>query len=225
MVEDPSVPGWCVVVPVKRLARAKTRLLADLPQHLAGGRTREELALAFALDTVCAAMTCPRVVVVVAVTDDARAAVALAGVGAIVVPDVPDAGLNPALRHGAAVAMAGRAGHGVASLSSDLPALRPGELVAALAEAERHERAVVADTEGVGTTLLTARSLAGFAPAYGPGSFRRHASAGAVPLTLALPSLRRDVDSLAHLRAVLRLGAGPRTITIAGGLFEPPSER
>ncbi|NKY79677.1 2-phospho-L-lactate guanylyltransferase, partial [Nocardiopsis dassonvillei] len=48
-------PGarWSLVVPVKRLGRAKTRLAP-----VAGGR-REDLALAIACDTVAAARACP----------------------------------------------------------------------------------------------------------------------------------------------------------------------
>ncbi|KWX09855.1 hypothetical protein TR74_07100, partial [Carbonactinospora thermoautotrophica] len=52
-------PSWCLVVPVKLLAHAKTRLAG-----LAGAR-RAELALAFAADTITAALRCPRVVEVI----------------------------------------------------------------------------------------------------------------------------------------------------------------
>ncbi|MGH3344681.1 MAG: 2-phospho-L-lactate guanylyltransferase, partial [Carbonactinosporaceae bacterium] len=81
-------------MPVKRLDDAKTRL-AGLPS-----KRRAELALAFAADTVAAAAGCPLIRRVIVVTDDALAGAVLAGRGAHVVPDRPDAGLNAALRHG-----------------------------------------------------------------------------------------------------------------------------
>jgi 2-phospho-L-lactate guanylyltransferase len=211
--------GWCLVVPVKRLAEAKSRLLADLPRGCAATTLREELALAFAADTVAAALACPSVAAVVVVTGDPRAATVLAGIGARVVADAPEAGLNPALLHGGACAVAGRPGYGVAALSADLPALRPHELGDALTEAARVDVALVADAEGRGTTVLTARTVDLFAPSFGPGSRARHERSGAVPLKLELPSVRRDVDTLAHLREALLLGTGPMTTGLARTLL------
>ena len=49
-VPSPPVDRWCLVVPVKRLASAKTRLAA------AARRAPSDLALAFALDTATAAL-------------------------------------------------------------------------------------------------------------------------------------------------------------------------
>ncbi|MDQ3664624.1 MAG: 2-phospho-L-lactate guanylyltransferase, partial [Actinomycetota bacterium] len=63
---SPNRP-WCVLVPVKRLDLAKTRLGA------VAGRRRADLALAVAADTASAALACPVVRRVVAVTDDVRA--------------------------------------------------------------------------------------------------------------------------------------------------------
>jgi 2-phospho-L-lactate guanylyltransferase len=118
---------WGVVVPVKRLAVAKSRLAAF------GDDGRRRLALAFAQDVVRAALACPGVGPVLVVTDDDAAAQALGRLGALVQGDRPDAGLNPALEHGAALLRAGDGRLGVAALSSDLPALRPDDLAAALA--------------------------------------------------------------------------------------------
>ena len=89
--------AWSVLIPVKVLAEAKSRLAS-----LAGPR-RAELALALASDTVTAVLASDAVARVIVITDDQDAAVALAALGALVVPDEPRAGLNPALRHGAAV--------------------------------------------------------------------------------------------------------------------------
>src|SRR5256884_9649608 len=99
---------WSLVVPVKVLAHAKTRLAA------LAGPDRPALALAMAADTVAAALESPQVGTVVVVTDDPRAAEVLAGLGAVIVPDEPGRGLHQALRHGAAPAgsRSPRAGRG-----------------------------------------------------------------------------------------------------------------
>ena len=95
---------WSLVVPLKPLARG---------QEQAGrrrARVRPALALAFALDTVAAALACAAVRDVTVVTDDPAAGAELAALGARSwCPTRPAAGLNAALRHGArAVRRAGR---------------------------------------------------------------------------------------------------------------------
>ena len=142
--------GWSVLMPVKVLAEAKSRLAG-----LAGPR-RAELALALASDTVTAVLGSDTVARVVVITDDQVAAVALAALGALVVPDEPRAGLNAALRHGAGYAAARWPGEGTAALSADLPALRPEQIGLALRAAAGWPTAFVADAAGDGTTLYTA---------------------------------------------------------------------
>ena len=204
-MEPLAVSCWSVVLPVKPLHLAKTRLA--LPPAV-----RVELVLAMALDTTTAALACPRVARVLVVTDDARARTDLVAAGADVVADEPDAGLNPALGHGAEVAARARPDCGVATLSADLPALRPAELATALDAASTHARAMLADRSGDGTTLLTATPGVPLAPAYGPHSRERHVAGGHVALDLpGVDSVRQDVDTLADLDTVARLGAGPRT--------------
>jgi 2-phospho-L-lactate guanylyltransferase len=204
---------WCLVVPVKRLAAAKTRLGGAASGH------RAELALAFALDTVAGALSCRPVRAVVAVTDDAAARAALTALGALVVPDGPDAGLNAAIRHGAALATRRHPDCGVGALSADLPALRPGELDAVLREAGRHRSGFVRDASTTGTTLLVARHGTDLTPRFGPSSARAHEEGGATDLTQGeTDSLRRDVDTEDDLLAAVRLGVGPRTAQVLRGL-------
>lgn len=205
-------PAWSVVVPVKRLALAKTRLA-----ELAGPR-RPELALAMAADTVTAALECPSVAVVVTVTDDPQAADTLRRLGAGCVADVPDQGLNAALTYAARIAQADRPDSAIAALSADLPAMRADELERALLAAAAHPRALVADASGDGTTLLTAQAGTALAPAYGEGSAARHRATGAVALRLHAPGLRRDVDRPADLWAAAALGVGPHTAAVLAGL-------
>ena len=203
----PDGTAWCVVVPVKRLARAKTRLQAY------GSGLRRELALAFAADVVAAAVRCPPVLQVLVVTDDEQAAAVLAGLGAVVTPDRPDAGLNPALEHGAALLRERSPGCGVATVSADLPCLRPDDLAAALRAVPAGSRAFVADADGRGTTLLAAAPGAALLPAYGDGSRLRHLASGAVELP-GTPALRRDVDTPEDLQEARALGVGPRTSAV-----------
>lgn len=205
---DPAVPGWCLVVPVKRLAVAKTRLALE------AGRHRHDLALAFAVDTISAALGCDDVPAVVVVTDEPAAARLLGALGALVVADAPDAGLNPALRHGADVALSTWPDLGIGALAADLPALRPAELGVALTLAPSDGAAFVRDAQGSGTTALVARRRPDFAPAFGTGSAAAHLRAGLVELTGDLPSLRRDVDTPADLRAALAMGVGPHTAEV-----------
>lgn len=204
----PTPQRWCLVVPVKRLELAKTRLTGDVDARVA-------LALAFAADTVSAALVVPEVAAVVVVTDDAVAATALRRLGADVIDDVPDAGLNPALRHGAAHAARLHPGHGIGALSADLPALRPAELGRALQRALAHGIAVVPDVAGTGTTAYFVGPGTEFAPAFGADSLRAHAAAGAAVLADDdLESVRRDVDTRADLEQAIELGLGPHTTAV-----------
>ncbi len=204
---------WTPVIPVKRLEGAKTRL-ADF-----AGKQRSALALAMTCDTVQAAIQCPSSRAVVVITDDTRAARAVRAVGADVVPDTPSAGLNPALEHGAAQATLRHPDAGVCALSSDLPALRPAELDHALRAAGRYPRAFLADAPGSGTVLYTAVPDTPFTPAFEGASRLRHRETGARELVLdGVASVRRDVDTVADLRAAVELGVGPHTTKVLADL-------
>lgn len=204
-----DVPSWTVVVPVKRLNLAKSRLRGALD-----GTRHEALALALAQDTVGAALACAPVSEVLVVTGDRTAAAALRSLGARVIADPPGAGLNPALALGASLVT----GRWVAALTADLPALRPVELAAALrsaAEIPPGVRRFVADAPGTGTALLTAPPGTPLEPRFGAGSAAAHAASGALALTGDWPTLRRDVDTPADLVAAAALGLGRHT----GALF------
>ena len=204
---------WCLVLPVKRLALAKTRLGPPYAE------LRRSLALAFALDTTVAALACPLVASVQVVTDDPEAAAELAAVGAVVTGDRPDSGLNPALAHGAALAAQTHPGAAVGTVAADLPALRPDELAALLTRAALHPRCFVRDAHGTGTTLLLALTPDDLRPMFGAGSADRHARSGAVEIPAAgLPSVRCDVDTAADLDAALALGVGGWTSRVLDGL-------
>jgi 2-phospho-L-lactate guanylyltransferase len=204
-VSDDDV-RWCLVVPVKRLEVAKSRLGDPYGHH------REALALAFALDATTAALASDAVRAVLVVTDEPEAAALLARAGAEVVDDEPDDGLNPALVHGVRRAALEYPGCGLGALSADLPALRSDELTRVLDRAAAHDASFLRDAEGSGTTAVLARTAALFRPAFGPGSAARHAADGLVELAGDdVGSVRQDVDTTADLGAARLLGLGPRT--------------
>lgn len=167
--------SWTVLLPVKVLARAKSRLAV-----LAGDR-RGELALALASDTVAAVLACPEVARVVVVTSDPEAGPLLAALGAIVVPDEPadrSAGLgnaslgnasldNPGLGNTGALRGTGAAGVlgdlGVQDLLN--AALRHGAAVAARRWPGTGLAALTADLPAVSPAeLAAALRAAGAAP-------------------------------------------------------------
>lgn len=208
---------WTLVIPLKPLARAKSRLSDTAHDGLRPG-----LALAFAQDTVAAALACPAVKDVAVVTGDTLAGRELGSLGAHIVPDEPQGGLNAALAHAAAVVRAAHPESAVAALNADLPALRPLELARVLDAAAEFPRAFLADAAAIGTTVLAAGSGVELRPVFGLDSRTRHRASGAVELTLTeVDSVRQDVDTGADLRAALALGVGPRTAAAAARLPIP----
>ncbi|MEU6771990.1 2-phospho-L-lactate guanylyltransferase [Streptomyces sp. NPDC046759] len=208
---------WTLVIPLKPLSRAKSRLSGT-----AADGVRPGLALAFAQDTVSAALACPAVSDVAVVTDDGLAARELAALGARIVPDAPAKGLNAALAHGTDVVRDMRPHTPVAALNADLPALRPAELAVVLGAAGEFSRAFLADAAELGTTLLAAGPGTELRPEFGVDSRCRHRSSGAAELLLTdVDSVRQDVDTGDDLRAALALGVGPYTAAVSAGLLIP----
>lgn len=228
-------PDWHLVVPVKGGSAAKSRL------HPPAGVPRAALALALASDclTACAeGMPRGRLLVV---TSDPTVRTLADGLGARVVGD-PGQGLDAAVRAGRDAAVragrdAVRAGAdlaegqsertavapSIAVLLGDLPALRPGDLRAALGAAAAYPLALVPDAAGTGTVLLTALAGRQLEPAFGAGSAARHVEAGHQRLDLDLPRLRTDVDDDRDLAAVLALGVGPATAALLGAAATLPT--
>lgn len=195
---------FTVIVPVKSTRHGKSRL--RLP-----ARAQVGIARAIALDTIFAVTQVAPALVVVEDADDALYFRRQPGLW---VHRTAAIGLNESVLDGVAV-LTGAPGlllrgptPGAAVLPGDLPGLDPADLDAALCRAADHPGAVVADHQGTGTTLLTALQARLVRPQYGPGSFARHAAAGAVPLPCPEGcSLRMDIDEPADLGGDL----GPRT--------------
>ncbi len=197
-----------LVVPVKTLDRAKTRLLGAADCGTGDPGAHAALALALALDTITAAVKAVRHVL--AVTSDPAVVAELRALGVESAPG-PE-GLNPALRHGAHLLRARDPLSVVGALQADLPALRADELAAAVESAVG--RAFCPDRQGTGTTLLLSAPGGDLDPRFGVGSADAHAASGAVALLGPWPSLRTDVDTAEDLRLASALGLGSRTAAL-----------
>jgi 2-phospho-L-lactate guanylyltransferase len=200
--------SWVAVVPVKGAPGAKSRL-GDHPERL-------QLAEAFALDTVTVLLAASVVSRVVVVTADEQIGERLHGLGAEVVREVASPPgtdrLNPAIEQATDAVRRSFPQADLAVFTGDLPCLTVSEVESALALAEAHERSMVADRDGTGTTVLLALAGVPFTPRFGPGSRSAHEAAGHVPLDLPLTSsVRRDVDTADDLSEALRVGVGPHT--------------
>ena len=207
---------WAVLVPLKPPMTAKSRLA------LTSTADRGELVLAMATDVVAVAMGCPSVALVVVVADSAEGLEALQRLGATIVVDPAGHGLNASLRWAAGVVAARDPAYGIASLVADVASVTVDQLTRALDAAATVPMAFVPDAEGRGTTLVAARQWGSFQPEYGQQSRRRHAAAGFAELDLAdIAGLRLDVDTLADLAELQRLGPGPRTSSVLARLPGP----
>ncbi|HEX4722971.1 MAG TPA: 2-phospho-L-lactate guanylyltransferase [Pseudonocardiaceae bacterium] len=202
-----------LVITVKTLDRAKSRLLGAADRGVGDRAAHEALALALVRDTAAAAAATQNVRRVLVVTSDPTVAGALAADGVATTPDLPDLGLNAAFGYGAELLLAADPLATVAALQSDLPALRTEELAKALAEADGR-RAFCADRQGTGTTLLVAAPGGPLDPRFGPGSAAAHAESGALRIGVGLPTLRCDVDTADDLAVAGGLGLGSHTAAL-----------
>jgi 2-phospho-L-lactate/phosphoenolpyruvate guanylyltransferase len=204
---DDGVGDVALIIAVKRLAAAKTRLAPVF-----SAPTRERVVLAMLVDTLTAASGVEALGSITVVTPDDAAAAAAAELGAGVLADPTPEGNSDPLNN--AIAAAERAVAGafanIVVLQGDLPALQTQELTEAIAAARQHRRSFVADRLATGTAALCAFG-AGLDPRFGPDSCAQHRRSGAIELTGAWPGLRCDVDTPADLVAARRLGVGAAT--------------
>ena len=202
-----GAPGVGLIIAVKRLAAAKSRLAA-----LFEPEARERVVLAMLVDTITAARDVAAVRSVTVVTPDPLASRAARDLGAAVVadptgPDHPDP-LNNAIL--AACGPVSKTTSNIIVLQGDLPALQPGELSEALISAALYQRSFVPDRQGTGTAALFAFGVP-LDPRFGTGSARRHRDSGAVELVGVWPGLRCDIDTPDDLAAAQALGVGAAT--------------
>lgn len=206
-LDDGLDAGLGLIIAVKRLAVAKTRLAPAFP---AG--TRESVVLAMMVDTIAQASAVGQLRCITVITADDAAATAAAELGADVLTDRTPAGHPDPLNH--AIRTAERVVtdsiRNVVALQGDLPALQTQELAEAITAARSYRRSFVTDRHGTGTVALFAFDTA-LNPQFGPDSAAQHRHSGAVALTGAWPGLRCDIDTPDDLAIARRLGIGAAT--------------
>lgn len=201
-----------LVIAVKRLAAAKTRLAPVF-----SASTRESVVLAMMIDTVRAALAVPALQTVTVVTPDQVAAEAALELGAHVLTDPTPDGHRDPLNNAIATAEAviRESTPNIVALQGDLPALQPQELAEAIAAARGYRRSFVGDRHGTGTSALFAFGVA-LDPRFGADSAQRHRHSGAIELTGAWPGMRCDIDTPDDLLVARRLGVGAATTQAIG---------
>lgn len=198
------------LIPVKVLSSAKTRLSPLLDDD-----ARRALTLAMYRDTLDAALACPALDAVAAVTRDDELLSIAEEAGAQPMPE--PGGLNEAL-DSAARTLASRSDvERLLVLAADLPLARAAD-IAAVVDASADVAIVPSNDGGTNAMALTP---AAFAFRYGPDSARQHVeAAGEAGLSverLDLPDLALDIDTpadLERLRSAIADGrqAGRRTL-------------
>lgn len=197
---------YAVVVPIRSLKTGKSRLLTD------SDALRPQLALSFFLDTIAALECSAAVDRIVVVSGDATIHGCVQARCDIVADG--ETGLSAAVEIGVAQLRKTRHSGPVAVVLPDLPYATTDAFDALFVAARQHQRAFLADSAGDGTTCVTATSANMVVHRFGPNSARAHAEAGLAALTVPVPELRGDVDTLNDLchRQSLRLGAETKKV-------------
>ena len=200
---SPSPEPFAAIVPIRSWTTGKSRLDVD-------DDARESLGRAFALDVVSALHDSPRIGVVVVVSSDAEVRTTFASCEAV---DDRGRGLDDAVAQGCAHAVAGGWSR-IVVVPSDLPCISVAALDEVLAMSEGHTHTYCPDADGDGSSLVISHDPATLVTSYGRGSASAHRSAGLVPLLGAPLEVRRDVDTLEHLREAQGLGTGRHTTAV-----------
>lgn len=199
-------PAWTVVVPVKTLSAAKSRLPGGAPANA-------PLAAAFLRDALAAIRATEPVQEILLASSDPEVASLGAAVDARTIDDTGHEGINAAARW---AAQHRTSTGGVAIIVSDLPCLTPAALSLALMLAAEHRTAFLGDLDGTGTTMWFAAEGTPLRPSFGVRSRAVHLAAGDADLVTLHPShatalapARRDVDTDRALESARNLGLGP----------------
>jgi len=197
--------GYAVVVPIRSLRTAKSRLrISDT--------MRSDLALAFFLDTIAALERSTEVERIVVVSRDATIHRHVRDRCNVVADD--ETGLPTAVNRGIEKLRRVRHSGPVAVVLPDLPYSTAGAFDMLLAAAREHLRAYLADATGTGTTCVTGASTEAVIHRFGSNSARAHTEAGLTALDIPVPGLRADVDVLADLRERKARRIGDATSTV-----------
>lgn len=203
---------WQVLLPVKQLTRAKTRM------HLSFG-ARTSLVVAMLRDVIAAVRTPAAVRGVHIITRDTNVD-RLARAEGIPAWTVSGAiGLNDELREAAARIHQTKPDDGVAVFLPDLPCLDAVTVAAVLGYAERACPSYIPDFTGAGTTVLLAPPGVPMQPQFGTQSAAAHALDGKLVRTSdGHERAQRDVDTVDDLIAAVGQGVGQHTAAEACAL-------
>lgn len=195
--------AWAII-PVKPLARAKSRLSSVLTPE-----ERQALAEALLRHVLRTVIGVPGIAGALVISRDTRALALARDMNAHTVQEGGTPELNSALMRATQVITAWR-GRAVLILPADLPLL-DAEDVTQILRLGQDEGSIVIATDQVqdGTNALFTRPPGLIGYAYGPGSFNRHvaeARAGNVPVHVYQSErLALDVDTPADLDQLRRL--------------------
>lgn len=195
-----------VLIPVKPLAQAKTRLAGVLAPA-----ERRALVLAMLDDLLSALDGVPGVAGIALVSADPALAELGAARGLRVLAE-PEPGLNAALR-GALATLAAERVDRVLILPADIPLADGAALRCLLAvDSTGPAAALVGAAADGGTNALLLAPPGLLEPAFGPGSCARFQRAarelGVAPVLFDLPQIALDIDRPEDLRALVEAGPG-----------------
>jgi 2-phospho-L-lactate guanylyltransferase len=182
-----------VVVPVKRLSAAKSRLAPRLTLS-----QRRELVCSLLTRTLGILASEKRIAGILVVGRDSTVRMIAANHGAIFVQEKTNDGLNRALARAAREAVR-RGADAIMVLPADLPLMKPSDIAGALKPGGKPPFVRIApDHTGHGTNLLIAAPPGLIRYSFGEDSFRRHAAAGrragAKVSVIRRASLAQDLD-------------------------------
>lgn len=195
------------LVPVKRLAAAKSRLFPAL-----GREAARTIALALLRDVLEPLLAVRGLAAVEVVTEDEEVAEAARAIGAGARVR-PDPGLNAAL-DGAAAELAAEGASGLLVVLGDVAGATARDVEALLAAlaALGGRGVVLAPSRDGGTSALLRAPVDAIPSRFGPDSAAAHrlaAESAGVPFrALELPSLAIDVDAPSDVAALLRASEG-----------------
>jgi 2-phospho-L-lactate guanylyltransferase len=198
------------IVPVGPFAQAKQRLASCLTP-----RERSAFARAMLEDVLSALLRAASLDGIVVITGDADAASLAHAVGATVLADAENAGINAAVENAARHCV--REGRdGMLVIPADVPLITAAD-IEAIAKAHRAAPSVTLVRAGIdgGTNALACSPPDAMSFCFGEDSFRRHQEAaracGIEPQVLELARIERDIDRPEDLAAFLARPSATRS--------------
>lgn len=185
--------GVWILVPVKPLGQAKTRLAGVL-----SGDQRKRLAGAMLRRTLKVVVGLPQVVGTLVISRDATVRAIARDLGAHTLNESGPPALNSALEQATQTLINWRA-EAVLILPADLPLINRADLSAVIERGGDPNTVVIGtDHEGNGTNIMLVRPVGLFSYAYGENSYEQHIrlakAAGAEVKYCELERLQLDVD-------------------------------